>query len=544
VGTAVERLAVPPGVLPHAGGLSVQLSSTAMVGLGESARYLDEYPYDCAEQRASRALALLVASTVGDAFTLSGINPPGYRAEAARALAGLRRYQCRDGSFALWAGQCGSQSAYLTAYVLHVMKVAGTLKVAVDDEAIERALDYLERQMKAAPPKEIQWWPVWGASQAYSAKVLAEFGRKPTAAINRLVQAADRLPVFALSYLADALAASHDRGPRYQRVITRVTNALRTDADRAHVEEVDEDALAWLWNSTVRATAVVLEGLSRRRDDITFVAPLARWLVAARTKGRWGTTHENAMALEALSAHFRALEPDVPHMTATVSLDATTVGQATFNGRSTAARPIDVSMANLVAHVGSAESARLSIARKGTGRLYYTARLQYLAPEPHEALERGFRVERSYELFMANERRPSTTFFRAGDLIRVSVVLTLRGEGRYLALTDPLPAGFEPLDGSLTTTSTDVELTSNPPWWQQWRAGSFDHVEKHDNRVVAFATRLEAGRHEFSYLVRATTAGTFDAAGARVEAMYAPEVTGRSEAATVNVRSLAADEPR
>ena len=53
---------------------------------------------------------------------------------------------------------------------------------------------------------------------------------------------------------------------------------------------------------------------------------------------------------------------------------------------------------------------------------------------------------------------------------------------------------------------------------------------------IAFATRLASGRHEFSYLVRATTAGTFQAAGARVEAMYAPELGGRSQAATVTVK--------
>ena len=55
-------------------------------------------------------------------------------------------------------------------------------------------------------------------------------------------------------------------------------------------------------------------------------------------------------------------------------------------------------------------------------------------------------------------------------------------------------------------------------------------------RSQAFATRLGSGRHEFTYLARATTAGTFHAAGARVEAMYAPELGGRSAAATITVK--------
>ena len=51
---AEETLELPPGVVPGFGGLRLELASTALVGLGEGARYLVEYPYGCAEQRASR----------------------------------------------------------------------------------------------------------------------------------------------------------------------------------------------------------------------------------------------------------------------------------------------------------------------------------------------------------------------------------------------------------------------------------------------------------------------------------------------------------
>ena len=65
-------------------------------------------------------------------------------------------------------------------------------------------------------------------------------------------------------------------------------------------------------------------------------------------------------------------------------------------------------------------------------------------------------------------------------------------------------------------------------WWQR---GGFDHVERHDDRVQLFATRLSEGRHEFTYVVRATTAGTFRTAPARAEEMYEPEVFGRTATA-------------
>ena len=66
--------------------------------------------------------------------------------------------------------------------------------------------------------------------------------------------------------------------------------------------------------------------------------------------------------------------------------------------------------------------------------------------------------------------------------------------------------------------------------------GGFDHVERHDDRIQLFATRLAEGLHEFSYVVRATTAGTFRTAPAHVEEMYTPEIFGRTATTVVEVR--------
>ena len=51
-----------------------------------------------------------------------------------------------------------------------------------------------------------------------------------------------------------------------------------------------------------------------------------------------------------------------------------------------------------------------------------------------------------------------------------------------------------------------------------------------------FATRLSEGEHVFTYLVRATTAGTFVAAPTHAEEMYEPEVFGRTATTVVEVK--------
>jgi uncharacterized protein YfaS (alpha-2-macroglobulin family) len=536
-----ERLAIPAGVLPAAGGLNVELASSALVGLGEGARYLADYPYYCAEQKASSALALVLASDLGQAFSMGRIAPADYRKKATELLAELPRYQCADGGFGYWPGTCLHGEAYLTSYVLHVMHVANGLGIAPDKAVVDRALDFLDAAMKEPPPAQVQWEPAWTAWQAFGVKVLTEYGRNEDANITRMLARIDRMPIFAMSYLADAMAVSKMRGPRYDDVIRRLSNAARIEGDRAQIEEIDTDALAWLWNSNVRATALVLEGLVRRGDDPIMVPRFVRWLLAARKDGRWRNTQENATALEALVAYYKKFEAETPNMTATVELGSAPVGTATFRGRSTASQQVRLAMPDLLRRVAAGAEADLAVSRTGTGRLYYTARMQFVPSEPPPPTDQGIHVERSYARFAEGVESPAATSFSAGDLIRVTLTVTLPKERRFVAVTDALPAGVEAVDGWFRTTAADLarDASSQPEsrsYSAWWRRGGFDHVEKYDDRVALFATRLSEGRHEFSYLVRATTSGTFTAAGTWAEEMYAPEVNGRTAATRVTIK--------
>jgi uncharacterized protein YfaS (alpha-2-macroglobulin family) len=130
----------------------------------------------------------------------------------------------------------------------------------------------------------------------------------------------------------------------------------------------------------------------------------------------------------------------------------------------------------------------------------------------------------------------------AGDLVRVTLRFHQTKERRYLAVTDPLPAGFEPVESWFASTARALARQQDPPadsqrhWSDWWERGGFDHVERHDDRVLLFATRLSEGRHEFSYVVRATTVGTYRTAPARAEEMYQPEIFGRTATTVITVR--------
>jgi uncharacterized protein YfaS (alpha-2-macroglobulin family) len=539
---AKETISMPAGVVPGFGGLHLELSSTAMVGLGEGARYLVEYPYGCAEQQASRAFALLLASDLGEAFALPGIDPKNLRDISQTALRNLEKFQCASGGFAYWPSACFSTSPYLTAYLLHVFNHAAALKYDVDKEMLEKAYTYLQSELSQPPPQEDGWWPAYTAWQTFAVKVLVEGGRNQDSNINRLYQRLDRMPVFALSYLLDALVAKGETGARVDELHRRIANAILPEGGSAHVEELSDPYLLWFWNSNVRSTAIALRSLMRDSRTDTLVRPTVRWLLNARKNGRWGNTQENALAMEALVAYYKKYESEIPDFRAVVKLAGEEIARETFQGRSSGATVRDVPMTALAAKAAPGSTRELSFAREGTGTLFYIARLRYAADRLYQqGLDSGFRIERRYAPFVESGASPAASLsYKAGDLVRVTLSLDLTKERRFVAVTDPLPAGFEPVESWFATTaaalSTDQrQQEAQGSWWNWWQRGGFDHVERHDDQIRLFATRLAEGHHELSYIVRATTSGTFRTAPAHAEEMYEPEVFGRTETAIIEV---------
>jgi alpha-2-macroglobulin len=542
-----ETLTIPSGVVPGFGGVHVELSSTAMVGLGEGARYLYEYPYGCAEQRGSRALAMLLAADLGDAFSLQGVDTAKMRPAVQQTLKELERYQCPSGGFAYWPGQCISVSPYLTAYLLHVFKTAVDLKYDVNPGMRQRAYDYLQRELAATPPANEGWWPAYTAWQAFAVKVLVEGGRIQDSHVNRLYGYRDRMPVFALAYLHDAILARGtplpDTNARVTELRRRMANAILPEGGSAHVEELSDPYLLWFWNSNVRSTAIVLNTLVRGGDSDAPIRQMVRWMMASRKDGRWGNTQENALAMEALVSYYRKFETVVPDFRAVVSLGEKELAREEFRGRSTESAAKAIPMEQVLASAPAGASQKITFTREGAGTLFYTTRLRYAADQLfQDGLDSGIRIERSYAPYVENGTQPDATTYKAGDLVRVTLRFQLTKERRYVAATDPLPAGFEAVESWFATTAAslaakqDEQGDVDQDWFGFWQRGGFDHVERHDDRVQLFATRLSEGTHEFSYIARATTAGTFRTAPARAEEMYEPEVFGRTATTVIEIK--------
>ncbi len=275
-------------------------------------------------------------------------------------------------------------------------------------------------------------------------------------------------------------------------------NAILPEGGSAHVEELSDPYLLWFWNSNVRSTAIVLSTLVRAGVQDAPIRQMVRWMMEVRKNGRWGNTQENAYAMESLVSYYRRYESTVPDFRAVVALGPQELTREEFRGRSTESTTKTIPMTDLLTTGRPGTEQPLTFTRDGSGTLFYTTRLRYAADQLfQDGLDQGIRIERTYAPFLENASASSS--YKAGDLVRVTLRFLLTKERRYVAVTDPLPAGFEAVESWFATTAAslaerqDDQGDVSQSWFAWWQRGGFDHVERHDDRIQLFATRLSEG---------------------------------------------------
>ena len=109
----------------------------------------------------------------------------------------------------------------------------------------------------------------------------------------------------------------------------------------------------------------------------------------------------------------------------------------------------------------------------------------------------------------------------------------------FLALRLPIPAGAEVIDGSLATSQQlppEEEAEEGEGEADEYEDYSSLPVQQvYDAEVRFFFDRFPRGRETVSFLVRATTPGSFHTPPATAELMYEPEVFGRSAGRIVRI---------
>ena len=534
-GAIRQPVALPTGVVKDFGGLEVTTSSTQLQALTDAFLYLVSYPFECSEQISSRILAVASLRDVLTAFEVPELPSPTRISRAVqRDLEALSGLQNHDGGFPFW--RRGFESwPFLTVHVAHALIRAEGKGYQVKARTKQRALRYLgniERHIPGYYPAEVRRTIV-----AYALWVRKLAGQK-----KRLVNKARQLvkidgglknrSMEAVGWLLGVFA--NERGTQRERaaIMRHLANKTVETAGAANFSSHYSDGAHLILHSNRRVDGILLESLIAANPKSDLIPKLVRGLLAHKKKGRWGNTQENTFVLLALHEYFRTYEKVTPNFVADVWLGDRYAGRQRFRGRSTDRKHIDIPMAE-VARVGKGD---LAVAKTGKGRLYYRIGMRY-APQDLAlaSADYGFAVERTYEAVDSpsdvTRLSNGTWKIKAGARVRVRLTMVAESRRYHVALVDPLPAGFETMNPELAVTGPIPQDPSSSKksgrfWW--WTRPWYEHQNMRDERVEAFASLLWGGVHQYSYVARATTPGTFVVPPTRAEEMYHPETFGRS----------------
>ncbi len=558
-GTTVEPLAgdeiaIPKDIYPDASVLSVTLAPTVLGNLDGAFRYVTQYPYLCWEQRLDKALMVASSKTLKPWLKPSDV-PANPDAQVRDLLNSAKGFQAPNGGMSYWQANDAYVSPYLSAYTALAFRWLANSGYAVPKEVESRLQDYLRTMIRSNVMPSLY---DAGMSSTVRAVALAALADAHSINKDEVLRYASHLPRMALlgkSHYLQALIASGAPPAEIQRTVEAMLAMGNQSGGKFQLTETLHDNYSELLATPLRDNCAALSGLLRAAStpgvsekvaDVPF--KLVRMITQARgNRDHFENTQENVFCTNALVAYARAYEREPPAMTVNVSVGNVALGTATF---ASVQDPAKLLRRPLTAKDPGTRS-NVQFKRNGTGRLYYSTRLEF-APKESAArsANNGIEITREYSRKRGDQwelLKGGETLAR-GDVIRVDLFVKTPAARHYVVVDDPVPGLWEPVNTDLATESTVDDANarwtgdahsywySNRDNWQTFgRWGySFYHREIKHDAVRFYADLLPAGNYHLAYSAQVIATGQFTAQPTFAGEMYDIDVFGRGLPAQLN----------
>lgn len=522
------QVALPSERLPGTTELEVRVSTTALSELGDAVSYLMQYPHGCLEQTTSRAYPLVMLEDLLPAMGVE-VDAGELRKMAEAGVKRLLSFQTSAGGLSYWHGK-DEAHAFGTAFGLSALIEAKKRGYEVPDDALAAMADYLEKVLrKGAISEEMPHGGMADAdTRAFLVMTLGRLGRPQPAYVETLWRERDKLTPFGLSFLAVAVEEGRASKTLLDPILAEVRRAAKEASDEAWYE--GERGRGWSMGSPLRTHAGAL--LAYARGGGSSMAPkLLRGLLKRRQGGLWGNTQENVFGIMGIATLVGRRGGEAPHLS--VAVQDREVPTSKMEPMGDQGYRLKVRGGELGVGTSGAEAPRVRVS-SGDKPSFVSVRASWereLGPQDREPQAEGLGIERRYEALSGEALGGAVSL---GQLVRVRLRVEAERGLHYVAVTDHLPAGLEPLNANLKTT----EQVERGPLSEALARGleRLSYSEMRDGSVSFYMDDLPRGTYEVVYVARATTAGRFHQPAATAEAMYDPETWGRTGVGEVRVR--------
>ena len=540
---------LPADIDPARSRMRLRIGTSRLSSMLAAYKWLLAYRYDCTEQLSSvgRGMIAVWGATRDERPDALGGDPHAKLQELADEIT---RRQRSDGAFKYWPDWPWS-SPWLTAYAATFLVDAREAGVSVDPAVIARAGEYLRRASSEPVDTGGMNRYVQRANRMKLGERVAEveflrrIGKPDTTAERKLLGIARVMTWEDRLRFAEVIASRGDMRVDAESIVDA---AWRTVTVAGHRVDLPDTAnVARIFPSRIAPAARLLSASLALRPTHPLLGALVETVLQhgrAESAFAWNT-QDYASVVTALAGWNERSEAD--RMVRARAAATLFTARAPRTGVDTT---ITVALAGLLENGPNGDKQlRVHVDAGGGQRpVYYSLEVDEVPlAGPVRPDVQGIVVERAYERF--DDGTP-VTHVNEGDLVRVRLRVTVPADREFVALEDPLPAGLEAVDPSLSTSATlapfstpeselaDAEGDRNrdgPIWqallygrWDDGRWSPWEHKELHDDRVSYFARMLWTGSYTASYVARATTAGSFVAPPAYAEEMYNAALQGRS----------------
>ncbi len=527
VGEQRIKMEVPQTVLVGRGDqdfVTVQVGQHLWPELGARMQFLLEYPHGCVEQTTSGTLPLLAARDILPRIGFTGMSQEELDKRIEAGLKRLASMRTASGGLGYWPGDT-SPNVYGTAYAARAVVAAKQAGVKMPDGLLKAVEDYLQdRLLSDGVEAEVQ---------AAIAQSLAELGSLPASSADALHDRRNDQGVFGKASLAIALSSLAGQEDRVKALLDEVEAAF--DADGKLVKDRNNSDF-YYYGSPTRTRAQAAIALGRLRPGTALHTKLVQML-AGETEAY--TTQSTAFSLMAVAEQLRGQPVEGAAFTVMLGDTALTPTKAIGGGGQEFHVPVSELRGKPQGLVLASDSkAALAFIVRGSWKRELGDAKGLAATSAADGPD-IYRV-----ITDARGEQIDLTAVKPGTVLRVALLADLpigkldSSEMNYLAVTDRLPAGFEPIQPDLWTVARAPELSDKHPFANMLRYGGSDasFIELRDDRVQIYFDRVWGERVLATYLVRASTPGTFVLPPAAAEFMYVGDSLGYSSTGTVTVK--------
>ncbi|MDB5971046.1 MAG: hypothetical protein JWQ90_3496 [Hydrocarboniphaga sp.] len=479
------------------GGVRVNLSPSLTSSLDSVRAWMNDYVYSCAEQIASKAIAL------------------GDRAMWDAQMSGISAYLDSDGLVKYFPAGWLEGSDTLTAYLLQIADEAGW---EIPENERMRMLAGLEHFAEGRLQRGMRVNNASVTERKLAAiEALSRFDRAKPEWLSTITIDPNLWHTSALIDWIGILqrvkgVPEHDQ--RLAEAKTLLRSRLNFQGSTMTFSAEQDDALWWLMISAdvnaVRAVLALLPEADWHED----MPRLVRGAVGRQLRGHWNLSTANAWGTLALNQFAAQFEREAVTGTTSAKLAADTQ-QHVWKDR----QPATLDLA------WPAATGVLSLDHGGSGAPWVTVQSRAAIPlrEPYSS---GYRITRT----VTPVEQKIQGRWTLGDVARVRLDIDAQSDMTWVVIDDPIPGGSSLLGGGL---GRDSQLLSqgdrkDGDAWPAFEERRFDFYR-------AYYAFVPKGRFSTEYTLRYNNAGRFEMPATHVEAMYSPEMLGELPNAAVEV---------